>query len=135
MQLSVRTSPGIRVAGIVLIVLVGLLNFHVPHFFLEATTRLDAAALGLALGLSVTVVGALTAAIGIGRSERWGWRLGAVVVVVVFLLFISQETVGLPGLPKNWLEPSRIVALVVEAAFLGLAIPRLSSAATSNAGA
>jgi hypothetical protein len=35
-----------------------------------------------------------------------------------FTLYLSQETVGLPGLPKVWLEPSRIVSLVVEALFV-----------------
>lgn len=117
-----RTPIGIRAFGVVLIVFIGLLNFHVPHFFLESATHLDAAAYGLALGLSVTIVAAVVAAVGIWRDGRWGWLLGLAVVATVVVLYISQETIGLPGLPQNWLEPSRIVAVAVEAAFVALAV-------------
>jgi hypothetical protein len=36
-------------------------------------------------------------------------------------LYLAQETVGLPGLPKMWLEPSRLLSLIVEGLFVVLA--------------
>jgi hypothetical protein len=46
-------------------------------------------------------------------------------VVLSFALHVGQETVGLPGLPKNWLEPSRIVSLIIEALFTLVAANQL----------
>jgi hypothetical protein len=106
--------------GIVLIVVVGLLNFHVPHFLLEC-----AATAGNETTLEwvflANLLGAVVAAVAIWRNRRWGWLLGVCIVGLSFVLYLAQETVGLPRLPKNWLEPSRIVALIVEALFLVLA--------------
>ena len=110
-----------------LIVFVGLLNFHVPHFLLEASTRLDVAAYALALGLSGLVLGALVAVAGIWQDARWGWQLGIVVAGTAIALYVAQETVGLPGLPRAWLEPSRLVALGLDLGFIGLACSRLGS--------
>ena len=47
-------------------------------------------------------------------------------------LYESQETAGLPGLPKARLEPSRIVALLVEAVFVMLAVRRLAIQPSSS---
>jgi hypothetical protein len=41
-------------------------------------------------------------------------------------LYLAQETVGLPGLPRSWWEPSRIVTLAVETLFVIVAIPQWS---------
>ena len=35
---------------------------------------------------------------------------------------MAQATVGLPGLPQAWLEPSRIVSVIVELAFVVTAL-------------
>jgi hypothetical protein len=35
---------------------------------------------------------------------------------------VVQQTIGLPGLPKNWVEPSRLVSLAAQALFIALAI-------------
>jgi len=35
-------------------------------------------------------------------------------VGVSVVLYVAQETMGLPGLRKRWLEPSRVVSLLVE---------------------
>ena len=43
------------------------------------------------------------------------------IVGVSFGLYLAQETVGLPGLPQNWWEPSRILSLVIDALFMVLA--------------
>jgi hypothetical protein len=106
--------------GIVLIVIVGLLNFHLPHFLLEATTDFSYATYLLEFALLVNLLGAVVAAVGIYRNLRWGWLLGILIVGVSFVLYLAQETVGLPGLPKMWWEPSRIVSLIVEALFVVL---------------
>jgi hypothetical protein len=42
-------------------------------------------------------------------------------VVVALALYVTQESVGLPGLPQNWLEPSRIVSLIFDALFIAVA--------------
>ena len=67
------------------------------------------------------LLGAVIAGAAIWRNRRWGWLLGVFVVGLSFVLYLAQETVGLPGLPKNWWEPSRIVSLVVEALFIVVA--------------
>jgi uncharacterized membrane protein YhdT len=112
-------------AGIVLIVLVGLLNFHVPHFLLEAPKDFGAASTLLELVLFVVLLGAVVAAVGIFANLRWGWLLGLLIAALSVVLYLAQETVGLPGLPKNWWEPSRIVSLLVEGLFVVLAVPHL----------
>ena len=118
---TVRTvSKRAKTLGIVLIVLVGLLNFHLPHFLLETTTSFNEATYLLEFVFLVNLLGAVAAAVGIYRNLRWGWLLGIIIVGVSFVLYLTQETVGLPGLPKMWLEPSRIVSLIVEAFFVAL---------------
>jgi hypothetical protein len=107
--------------GIVLIVMVGLLNFHVPHFLLESPKSFGSASSLLELALFTNVLGAVVAAVGIFRNRRWGWLLGILIAGISFVLYLAQETVGLPGLPKVWWEPSRIVSLMVEGLFAVLA--------------
>ena len=113
-------SKRVRTLGIVLIVIVGLLNFHLPHFLLESTTSFSSATYLLEFVLLVNLLGAVIAAVGMYRNLRWGWLLGILIVGVSFVLYLAQETVGLPGLPKMWWEPSRIVSLIVEALFVVL---------------
>lgn len=114
-------SRRVKLSGIALIIVVGLLNFHVPHFLIQSPAPSGYASLLLELVLLVNVVGAVIAAVGIYRNLRWGWLVGLAIAVVSVLLYLLQETVGLPGLPKAWLEPSRIVSLLVEALFAVLA--------------
>jgi nicotinamide riboside transporter PnuC len=114
-------STSVRASGIALIVVVGLLNFHVPHFLLEPSRNGGTATYLLEVGLLANALGAVIAALGIALGRRWGWLLGVVVAVVSVALYVVQETVGLPGLPKMWLEPSRLLALLVEVSFLVLA--------------
>jgi hypothetical protein len=103
-----------------------LLNFHLPHFLLErASPGGDAAYLEAAF--LANLVGALTAAVAIWGNRRWGWLLGVLVAGLSFVLYLAQQTVGLPGLPRNWWEPSRIVALIIEVLFVVLARNQLSS--------
>jgi hypothetical protein len=110
-----------RTLGAALIMIVGLLNFHVPHFVLERSADSGAGASWLELVFLGVVVGAVIAAVGIWGASRWGWLLGVVVVVVALALYVAQESIGLPGLPQNWFEPSRIVSLIFDALFIALA--------------
>lgn len=110
--------------GAVLIALTGLLNFHVPHFLLEAPRVAGPASSLLELVFLANLLGALLAAAGIAFRRRRGWLLGLLVAGVSVLLYLAQETVGLPGLPQNWLEPSRLLALVIEGSFIALALAR-----------
>jgi len=100
-----RTSGESKAVGIVLIVIVGLLNFHIPHFVLEHNA-LNFASSALEIVYLANLVGAVIAAVAIGRN---------------------QESVGLPGLPKNWFEPSRIVAVVVDGLFVVAAVRSAAS--------
>jgi len=120
-------SKRAKTLGIVLIVLVGLLNFHIPHFLVESKTYFNAAAYALELVLLANVLGAVIAAVGIYNNMRWGWLLGIVIAGISVALYLAQETIGLPGLPKMWLEPSRIVSLVVEVVFISLAYYQLNN--------
>jgi len=72
----------------------------------------------LELGLLANAIIALIAAAGIYLDKRWGWLLGIAVCSISVLLWFVQETVGLPGLPKQWLEPSRVLSLLIELAFV-----------------
>lgn len=121
-----RSSPRARVVGAVLIVVIGLLNFHIPHFVFQDPGAGGNAGYALEAGFVVNVAGAVIAAVAIARSRRWGWILGVVVTVVSLSLWLAQETVGLPGLPQAWTEPSRLVAVVIEAGYLALAGQQLS---------
>lgn len=122
-----------KTLGIVLIVVTGLLTFHPPHFLLEGRHPDTTAASLLEIGLAVNLVAALVAAVAIWRGTRWGWILGIVIAAVAIGLYLAQQTVGLPGLPKNWVEPSRIVALVTQALFIALAIRHLRRPAANSA--
>ncbi len=123
-QDSVSTKA--KTLGIVLIVIVGLLHFHLPHFLLERVPNAGDAAYLESVFLA-NLLGAGIAGVAIWRNRRWGWVLGVLVVGLSFVLYLAQETVGLPGLPKNWWEPSRIVSLVVEALFIVVARNHVAS--------
>lgn len=127
-----RTSTRVKALGIVLIVIVGLLSFHIPHFLLEPASTRSASSDLLELVLLSNVIGALVAAVGIIRDQRWAWYVRIVVVVIGVVLYLAEETVGLPGLPKAWLEPSRMVALLVEASFVIVAWRQLARRAVAS---
>ena len=102
-------------AGISLIVIVGLIHLINSPGDLEE---------GSYTGLLylANFLGALAAAVGIYRGERWGWALGLLVAAGAFAGYVVSRTVGLPGLPveEEWLEPLGVLSLLVEALFVGL---------------
>jgi hypothetical protein len=116
--LSIRGTTGserLVGAGISLIVIVGLIHLINSPGDLEE---------GSYTGLLylANFVGALAAAVGIYRGERWGWALGLLVAAGAFAGYVVSRTVGLPGLPveEEWLEPLGVLSLLVEALFVGL---------------
>jgi uncharacterized membrane protein YhdT len=109
-------------------VLVGLLNFHPPHFLLEPAGQVpDAAGQALEALLAADLAAALIAAAGIYRDRRWAWRLGIAIAGLGVALYALQETIGLPGLPRQWWEPSRLLTLALEVAFVIMAVRADSS--------
>jgi uncharacterized membrane protein YfcA len=102
-------------AGISLIVIVGLIHL------INSPGDLEEGSYAGLLYLA-NFVGALAAAVGIYRGERWGWALGLLVAAGAFAGYVVSRTVGLPGLPveEEWLEPLGVLSLLVEALFVGL---------------
>lgn len=108
--------------GIVLILATGIIHLiDAPSSFDDATYK---GLLFVANGL-----GAAIAAVGIYHGARsWGWGLGLLVAGGTFIGYIISRTVGLPGLkPDEWLEPLGITSLIVEAAYVALALYVLRS--------
>ena len=111
-------SPGkLAWVGTSLIAVVGLIHLlEVPEELEEVTY--------LGLLFLANFGGAVVAAIGIYRNYRWGWSLGALVAGGAFVGYVVSRTIGLPGLPveEEWLEPLGVLALLVEALFVGLCL-------------
>ncbi len=66
-------------------------------------------------------------------SDRWRWgaALGSVISAGAIIFYVLTRTTGLPdarGDIGNWAEPSGVVSLIAEAAFLVLAILALRRA-------
>ena len=118
-----RTAPGglqglgkLRIAGAVLISLVGLI-----HLFVTPEYYGFAAYLGLMM--SANFAGSVVPAVGIYGGRIWGWILRAVMAGGAFLGYIESRTLGLPGLPswEPFTEPPGLISLIVEAIFVGAA--------------
>ncbi|WP_353365907.1 hypothetical protein [Mycobacterium sp.] len=103
--------------GIGLIIVVGFLGLHLPHYLAEARSPGDYAGYPGPI-LVLTVAGSVIAALAIGYTRRFGWIVGIGVVVVSWLLYALQETVGLPGLSRTWWEPTRLMSLAFSALFV-----------------
>ena len=132
-----RTSPGglrdlgkLRIMGVVLISLVGLIHLLVtPEYYGFAAY--------LGLLMVANFAGSVISAVGIYQGRAWGWWLGIVIAGGAFLAYVESRTLGLPGLPswEPFAEPPGLVSLVVEAIFVGLAayvLTRRRRAATSS---
>lgn len=110
--------------GVILILAAAVLNFYYPHFILQHPTRFNSNAYLLEFNLLLVFLAFLVSAFGILKNKDWGWTLGVIVSSIAFVFYIAQETVGF-GLPKNWLDPVKIVAFIVELSFVVLAILEL----------
>lgn len=111
-------------AGIGLIVATGLIHLvETPEYFGEMPY------IGVLFALSV--VGALLAAVGIYRRERWGWTLGVLVAGGSLVGYLLSRTIGLPLFRENtweeFAEPVGLLSLLVEGLYLVVAASVLSS--------
>lgn len=111
---SVAASPKQKWAAILLILAVGVIHLALAPEYLDETAYVGALFIA-------TAAAAGFSAIGIARGRAWAWLLGALVAGTAFILFIASNTVGLPGLAKEW-EVSGFVALAVEGLFVALAV-------------
>jgi hypothetical protein len=108
-------------AGISLILVVGLIHL------IDSPEDLEEGSYQGFLFLA-NFLGALAAAVGIYRGNRWGWGLGCLVAGGAFAGYMLSRTMGLPGLPveTEWLEPLGVLSLIVEAVFVGLCLAILA---------
>jgi len=116
-----RTAPSVITwTGIALIVITGLIHaIDAPSSYGDAPYK------GILFVLNA--LGAIVAAYGIWRGERWGWALGIVVAGGAFVMYVISRTVGLPQLPvDDWGEPIGIASLIVEVAFVVIAARALA---------
>ena len=113
-------SKAFRWAGIVLILIVGLIHtIAAPECFEEAVYK---GWLFYANGL-----GALIAAYGICRARRWGWNLGLLIAAGSLISYAASRTVGLPLIPAEpdaWLEPLGVASLIAEGLFVAVFMKR-----------
>jgi hypothetical protein len=125
MVMFVTTRP-LRWAGIVLMVVVGLLQLHLPHYLAEAWSPVGYMTYPGPV-LAAVMIGSVCAAVAIGHNRRFGWGLGIGVATASCVLYLVQETVGLPGLPQAWWEPTRILSVLLAVFFVVLARRQLSA--------
>jgi hypothetical protein len=111
---NLRPYSPLAMAGAVTSLAAGLIHLIlVPEHFEEAFY------LG---GLFIAdFIGALLAAVGIYRGQRWGWLLGALIAAGALVAYIVSGTVGLPSVEGgDLLEPVGVLTKVVETLFLVL---------------
>jgi hypothetical protein len=104
----------LSLAGILLIVVVGLIHLIEAPEYLEEATYVGVLFL-------INVLLAFVSAFGIYRGTRWGWMLGVLVAGGAFVMYVVSRALGLPGLEEdvgNWLEPAGILSLIVEGLFV-----------------
>ena len=115
-------------AAIALIVVTGLIHLvSAPDDFSEAAYK---GAMFVANGIA-----ALIAAAGIYRgSKTWGWGLGLLVAGGAIVMYVVSRTIGLPGLGIDdaWFEPIGVLSLIVEGAYVVLALRVLSQNQSSH---
>jgi hypothetical protein len=106
--------------AITLMAIVGLIHLlEAPEYF-QKTTYLGALFLANALGAAVAVWGII-------RQVVWGWLLGVVIAAGAMIAYVISRAIGLPGYANApWFESIDILALLVEAAFVAIAVVVLS---------
>lgn len=111
---AIRTSRSWTLAGVGLILLVGLIHLvDAPGSIAESTLK--------GLSFYANFAGAAIAAVGIWRGKTWGWALGTLVAAGAFVGYVISRTVGIFGIPPDvWLEPIGVASLIAEALFVAL---------------
>jgi hypothetical protein len=122
-----KAAPGglqawgkVRIAGVALISLVGLIHLLVtPEYYGFAAY--------LGLLMIANFAGSVVSAVGIYQARAWGWMLGVVMAAGAFFGYIESRTLGLPGLPsESFTGPVGLFSLLVEGIFMGVAAYVLS---------
>lgn len=114
-------SRNILWAGIILILVTGLIHLvETPEYLEENTT--------VGVLFILNVIGSVVSAAGIYRHARdWGWGLGVLVAGGAFVAYVLSRTTGFLGFYEGeWGEPLGVASLVVEALFVIVAARALS---------
>ena len=115
-QVGLQVWGKLRIAGVALISLVGLIHLLVtPEYYGFAAY--------LGLLMIANFAGSVVSAVGIYQGRAWGWWLGIVMAAGAFFGYIESRTLGLPGLPswEPFTEPPGLLSLLVEGIFMGVA--------------
>lgn len=104
---------GLRIEGVALILLTGLIYVLVTPEYFEFAPYLG-------LLMIANFAGSLVSAVGIYQGRVWSWGLGITMAAGAFLGYIESRTLGPPGLPswESFTEPPGLISLVVEAIFV-----------------
>src|SRR3954465_13548173 len=113
-------SPTIRKLSAAALAVVGVIHLVLSPEYLSEQTY--ASVLFIAGGLFLC---ALAVALGSGDNVP-SWLLGALTMAGMGIGYILSRTTGLPGFKESEWELSGIVCLVLEAAFVAVAIPALA---------
>ncbi len=99
-----------------LLVIVGLIHLlEAPEYFQHATY--------LGILFLANALGAVAAVWGIIQHMVWGWLLGVLVAAGAMIAYIISRAVGLPGFANApWFESIDVLSLIVEAAYVALAV-------------
>jgi len=85
---------------------------------------------------ALSVIGAIVAAFGIWRGERWGWQLGLLVAGGSIIAYFITRTIGFPGFRENsweeFTEPMGVLSLIVEGMFVATAAWILTTRAAAT---
>jgi hypothetical protein len=114
------TSPITRKLAAAALAVVGIIHLVLSPEYLSEQTYIGV--LFIAGGLFLCGL-----AIALWRADNVpSWMLGALTMAGMGIAFVLSRTTGLPGFKESEWELSGIVALVLEAAFVLVAIPALA---------
>lgn len=105
---------------ITLMAIVGLIHLlEAPEYFQQATY--------LGVLFLANALGAAVASWGIIGQMAWGWLLGVLIAAGAVIAYTISRAVGLPGFANApWFESIDVLSLIVEAAFVAIAVKVLS---------
>ena len=87
------------------------------------TMHAPASAQWTAITLLANALGAAVAVWGIIQHMAWGWLLGLLVAAGAMIAYVISRVVGLPGFASApWFESIDVLSLLVEAAFVVIAV-------------
>jgi hypothetical protein len=124
---TLHVSASWKWTAMTLMAVVGLIHLlEAPEYF-QVATYLGVLFLANALG-AVVAIG------GIIRDMVWGWLLGVLVAGGAIIAYVVSRAVGMPGFANApWFESIDVLALVVEAAFVAIAVKMLSKRPVTHA--